>query len=162
MKTTFGTGVIVTNAWLNGAKNISFDGQDLDWHYDPLGLNSLVTAGPNGLDSRYLTLSTDQPVLSGTNEFILGTPITGSKVTLGKWWFGLPKVLDEYGNSVNPDNIVENAPRSYVTNDKFDYANGTPSPSLTQKFAALNDADLITKFILNELLDSLVIDNGEY
>lgn len=162
MKKTFGTGTIIPASWLNGAKSISFDGQDLDWHYDPLGLNSLVTTGPNGLDSRYITLESNQPVLSGTNEFIMGKPISGSKVATGKWWFGFPRVYDEGDNNVNPENLVANAPRSYTTNDKFDYANGLPTPSVTQKFASLNDADILTKYILNELLDSLVIDNGEY
>lgn len=55
-KTIFSSGVIVTSQWLNGARQIVFDGQDLDWHYDPLDLNSLVTSGPNGLDSRYVQI----------------------------------------------------------------------------------------------------------
>lgn len=161
-KTTFGSGVIATSQFLNGAKQIYFDGQDLDWHYNPLGLNSMVTMGPNGLDSRYLTLSTNQPTLSSLNEFISGAPISGSKVTVGKWWFGFPTILDENNNNVNPENVKENAPRSYTTNDKYNYANGVAIPSVAQKFASLNDADLVTKKILSDLLNSLVIDNGQY
>jgi hypothetical protein len=161
-KTTFSSAIIITSAWLNGAKQIFFDGQDLDWHYDPLGLNSLVTAGPNGLDSRYMTLGTNQPTLSSLNEFISGTPITGNKVTLGKWWFGFPTLLDENNNNVNPENVKENAPRSYTTNAKYNYANGTPTPSVAQKFGSLDDADLITKLVLSDSLGSLIVDNGEY
>jgi hypothetical protein len=164
-KTTFSSSVIITSAWLNGAKQIHFDGQDLDWHYDPLGLNSLATAGPNGLDSRYLTLGTNQPTLSNLNELISGTPITGNKVTLGKWWFGFPTLLDESNNNVNPDNIKECAPRSYTTNDKYNYANGTPTPSVAQKLGSLDSADLVTKQILTESMSSSAttsVDNGTY
>ena len=52
-KTTFGPGVIVTSKWLNGAKEIKFDGQDKDWHY---ALNSIVNvtfsvADADGIDT---------------------------------------------------------------------------------------------------------------
>lgn len=161
MKTTYGHSVVVTSKWLNGAKEIVFDGQDLDWHYDPLGLNSLVTSGPNGLDSRYLTLSTNQPTLSQLGEFIAGSPISGHKVVSGKWWFGFPSVLYE-GDNVNPANDPANAPRSYTTNSKYDYANGVSSPSVSQKFDLLNEADLVTKRIVYEQFDTFVVDNGEY
>lgn len=161
MKTTYGQGVIVTSKWLNGAKEIYFDGQDLDWHYDPLGLNSLVTVGPNGLDSRYLTLGTNQPTMSQTGELIAGSPISGSKVITGKWWFGYPAVPNENSN-VNPSNLPENAPRSYVTNTKYHWASGTVNPTISQKFALLDDSDLVTKKIISDQLDDLVIDNGEY
>jgi hypothetical protein len=161
MKTTYGNGSIVTAKWLNGAKEIYFDGLDLDWHYDPLGLNSLVTAGPNGLDSRYITLGTNQPTLSQTGELISGGPISGAKVITGQWWFGFPAVPNENSN-VNPDNITNNAPRSYTTNSKYQRANGVLNPTTEQKFALLDNADLITKTILFDQLNDLIIDNGEY
>jgi hypothetical protein len=159
MKTTFSSGVIVTSQWLNGAKQISFDGQDLDWHYPPLGLNSFVTAGPNGLDSRYITLTTPQPNLEG-GQLISGIAISGAKVVTGVWNFG----YDQTG--VNPPNIKENAPKSYTTNDKYNYPATYPSPTVPQKFAGLADEDLITKFVLQDWVDylfqNLVIDNGIY
>jgi hypothetical protein len=166
MKTTFSSGVIVTSQWLNGAKQISFDGQDLDWHYPPLGLNSFITAGPNGLDSRYITLTTSQPNLEGGVK-ISGIEISGSKVVTGVWNFGYDQQLkSNTGIKLNPDNIKENAPKSYTTNDKYNYPATYPSPTVPQKFAGLADEDLITKFVLqdwvNYLFQSLVIDNGVY
>jgi hypothetical protein len=160
-KTTFSSGVIVTSQFLNGAQQIYFDGQDLDWHYPQLGLNSLITAGPNGLDSAYVSLGTDQPTLDNTGLYVSGTPITGSKVVAGPWQFG-------YDFSVvgNPVNINAYAPKSFTTNSKYEDANGIPTPNIPQKFAALDDADIVTKEVLadqiNELLDSLEIDNGVY
>jgi len=160
-KTTFSSGVIVTSAWLNGAQQIYFDGQDLDWHYAPLGLNSLVRTGPNGLDSAYITLGTNQPELDSTGLLISGAPINGDKVVSGMWNFGYdPLVVG------NPTNVRANAPRSYTTNDKFNYASGVPTPTPAQKFAALVDADLVTKEVLEtwvqSLLEDLEIDNGVY
>jgi hypothetical protein len=160
-KTTFSSGVIVTSAFLNGAQQIYFDSQDLDWHYPPLGLNSLVRTGPNGLDSAYVTLTTEQPELDNTGLLLAGAPISGGKVVTGLWNFGYdPLVVG------NPVNIRENAPKSYTTNDKYNYANGFPSPSVPQKFNALDNADLITKEVLEQwaeyLLETLEIDNGVY
>ena len=161
MKTTFSSGVIVTSSWLNGAQQIYFDGQDLDWHYPPLGLNSLVRTGPNGLDAAYVTLGTNQPELDNTGLFISGAPISGDKVVSGVWNFGYDPLV-----AGNPVNIRANAPKSYTTNDKFDYANGIPVPSPAQKFAALADADLITKEVLEtwvqSLFEDLELDNGIY
>jgi hypothetical protein len=161
MKTTFSSGVIVTSQWLNGAQQIYFDGQDLDWHYPPLGVSSMVTSGADGLDGRYLTLSTDQPVLASTGLLISGQPISGAKVVTGPWIFG-------YNSAVNPtlQNNISYAPKSYTTNEKYENANGTPTPTLAQKFAALDDPDILTKLILAEQLDNLLetleIDNGIY
>jgi hypothetical protein len=159
MKTTFSSGVIVTSQWLNGAKQITFDGQDLDWHYPPLGLNSFITAGPNGLDSRYVTLSTPQPNLEG-DQFVSGLAISGTKVVTGVWNFGYA------ASPVNPENVKENAPKSYTTNDKYNFAAGINPSTIPQRFDALQLEDLITKLVLQEqieyLLDSLVIDNGFY
>jgi hypothetical protein len=160
-KTTFSSGVIVTSQWLNGAQQIYFDGQDLDWHYQPLGLNSLVQTGPNGLDSAYVSLATNQPELSNTGALISGSPVSGSKVITGLWNFGYdPLVVG------NPTNIVANAPKSYTTNDKYNNAGGIVSPTVRQKYAALVNADLITKQILTEQLENLEefleVDNGVY
>jgi hypothetical protein len=160
-KTTFSSGVIVTSAWLNGAQQIYFDGQDLDWHYSPLGLSSFILSGPNGLDSRYITLSTDQPTLSGAGAFIAGTAINGGKVVTGLWNFGYDPLI-----VTNPLNNIDNSPKSYTTNDKYNNANGQPDPSIAQKLNALVDADLVTKEILVDAilnaLQVLVVDNGYY
>lgn len=160
-KTTFSSGVIVTSQWLNGAQQIYFDGQNLDWHYAPLGLNSLVRTGPNGLDSAYVTLDTNQPELSATGLYVSGAGINGTKVVEGIWNFGYdPLVVG------NPANTVQNAPRSYTTNDKYSYAGGVLTPTVPQKFNSLNSADIVTKEVLetwvNYLLDSLELDNGVY
>ena len=161
-KTTFSSGVIVTSQWLNGAQQIYFDGQDLDWHYPPLGLNSLVRTGPNGLDSAYVTLGTDQPELDSAGKFIAGLPISGYKVVTGLWNFG----YNQDPALANPANVVANAPKSYTTNDKYDYAGGFPSPTVPQKFNALDSADLVTKEVLQSwveyLFETLEIDNGVY
>lgn len=154
-KTTYSTGVPVTSKWLNGAKRIYFDGQDIDWHYDPLGLESLILRGPNGLDSRYVTLPTDQPNLSATGVYISGSPISGNKVATGLWSFG-------YNDTLNPmlDQNVNNAPKSFLTNLKYNYAGGIVSPSVAQKFSSLSDEDLVTKKIVSDVL--LTVDNGTY
>jgi hypothetical protein len=157
MKTTFSSGVIVTSAWLNGAQNIFFDGQNLDWHYPALGLSSLITTGVDGLDGRYITLGTDQPNLSSSGLYISGQAIAGAKVVTGSWKFG-------YDTTVvgNPANTAANSPLSYTTNTKYDAGGVTP----VTKLAAMNNADLVTKQMLvdqlTELLDSLEIDNGIY
>ena len=161
MKTTFSSGVIVTSAWLNGAQQIYFDGQDLDWHYAPLGLNSLVRTGPNGLDSAYVTLTSDQPELDSNGLLISGAPISGSKVITGLWNFGYdPFVVG------NPQNVRANAPKSFTTNDKYDYAGGLPTPTVPQKFAALDAADIVTKEVVEQwvefLFENLELDNGIY
>jgi hypothetical protein len=161
MKTTFSSGVIVTSQFLNGFQQIYFDGQDLDHHYAPLGLNSLVQTGPNGLDSAYVSLINDQPNLDAAGLYVSGFSITGFKVVSGGWNFG-------YDSAVvgNPTNVIANAPKSYTTNDKFNNAGGTPAPTVPQKFAALDDPDLVTKLVLEQvteyILDTLEIDNGVY
>lgn len=163
-KTTFSSGVVVTSKWLNGAKDIVFDGQDLDWHYNPLGLNSLVLSGPNGLDSRYVSLANDQPTLTVSGVFVSGAPISGDKTVTGAWRFGY-EVVPGPGNNPpnqNPANLVANAPLSFTTNSKYDYANGVSSPSIAQKYAALGAADLVTKKVLNDQFSSVVLDNGTY
>jgi hypothetical protein len=160
-KTTFSSGVIVTSQFLNGFQQIYFDGQDLDHHYPPLGLNSLVRTGPNGLDSAYVTLTTDQPELDSNGLLISGAPISGNKVVTGMWSFGYDPL--QVGNPVN---IRENAPKSYTTNDKYNYAGGAPTPTVPQKFNVLDNPDLVTKEVLEGwvtyLFDTLEIDNGVY
>ena len=156
-KTTFGSGVIVTSQFLNGFKEIYFDGQNLDHHYNPLGLESLVLKGPNGLDSRYLTLGTDQPNLTSTSVYVTGYPISGNKVVTGKWSFG-------FNGTVNPavEQNPSNAPLSYLTNIKYEYAGGINDPTVANKFEYLSDPDLLTKKILTDQIENLVIDNGIY
>jgi hypothetical protein len=156
MKTTFSSGVIVTSSWLNGAQQIYFDGQSLDWHYDPLGLNSLIQTGPNGLDSAYVTITTNQPDISPAGIYDSGSPISGNKVVSGAWNFGF------VASPTNPVNTPANAPRSYTSNDKFNLTSGTPD----QKFQALDTADLVTKEIMKQwvefLFEDLELDNGVY
>ncbi len=156
-KTTFSSGVVVTSEWLNGFKQIYFDGQNLDHHYNPLGLESLVLRGPNGLDSRYVTLGTEQPNMSSAGAFISGSPISGNKVVTGLWSFG-------YNPEENPDieQSLDSAPTSYLTNLKYDFANGVPEPSFSQKYSALSDEDLVTKKVLADQFFVLTIDNGTY
>jgi len=159
-KTTFSSGVIVTSQWLNGAQQIYFDGQDLDWHYPPLGISSLVLSGPNGLDNRYVTLGTDQPTTAG-GLYVSGTPISGAKVVTGPWSYGYNPLIVG-----NPANVIANAPKSFTTNDKYDNAGGISPSTVAQRWAALASEDLITKKIAGEyigsLLEDLEIDNGYY
>jgi hypothetical protein len=159
-KTTFSSGVIVTSQFLNGAQQIYFDGQDLDWHYPPLGLSSLVLSGPDGLDNRYVTLGTSQPEVSG-GVYQSGLPISGSKVVTGPWSYGYDPI--PLGNPVN---VIANAPKSFTTNDKYDNANGINPSTVPQRWAALDPEDLITKKAVGEWIeynfDELEIDNGVY
>jgi hypothetical protein len=161
MKTTFSSGVIVTSKFLNGAQQIYFDGQDLDWHYNPLGLESLVTNGPNGLDNRYVTLGSEQPLISNNGTYISGYPLSGNKVVTGLWSFGFNP---EVNTTISQD--FEKAPQSYLTNLKYENANGVEEPSTSQKYAALEYSDLITKRILTDLLIEGTgitgVDNGTY
>jgi hypothetical protein len=156
-KTTFSSGVIVTSQWLNGAKQIYFDGQDLDWHYPPLGLDSLQFSGANGLDARYVTLAGEQSGCFNT------PPISGAKTVTGPWAFGYSQ---SQGNSCFdlgvPQNNPLNAPLSFTTNSKYEFANGTISPTFDQKFSSMDDADLVTVLMLKDRLNNLFIDNGYY
>ena len=160
-KTTFSSGVIVTSQWLNGAQQIFFDGQDLDWHYSPLGLSSLVRTGPNGLDSAYVTLDSNQPEVDVNGLLLSGAPISGNKVVTGMWNFGYDPL--QVGNPVN---VRENAPRSYTTNDKYNFAGGAATPTVPQKFNVLDNADLVTKEVMETwvdyLFETLELDNGVY
>lgn len=79
-KTLFGPGVIVTSQWLNGARELKFDGADKDWHFAPINRNDIQRGGVNGLDRVYVTLDTDQSY--GV------APITGRKSFMGEVQFG--------------------------------------------------------------------------
>jgi hypothetical protein len=156
-KTTFSSGVIVTSQWLNGSKQIYFDGSDLDWHYPPLGLDSIQFAGANGLDARYVTLAGEQSGCFNT------PPISGAKTVTGSWNFGYEQTTGTgcFELGVPPNNPL-NAPLSFTTNSKFNFANGTVNPSFDQKFSSLSDADLVTVLVLKQRLANLFIDNGFY
>jgi hypothetical protein len=160
-KTTFSSGVIVTSEFLNGFQQIYFDGQDLDHHYPPLGLNSLVRTGPNGLDAAYVSLTGNQPELDSAGKLLAGIPISGAKVVTGFWSFGYDPL--QVGN---PTNVLEHAPKSFTTNDKFSYANGVPATTAAKKFAALASEDIVTKEVVEQwvefLFDTRNVDNGIY
>jgi hypothetical protein len=100
-------------------------------------------------------LSTPQPNLEG--DQVSGLAISGTKVVTGVWNFGY---------AASPENVRENAPKSYTTNDKYNFAAGINPSTIPQRFDALQLEDLITKLVLQEqieyLLDTLVIDNGWY
>ena len=142
MKTTFGPGVIVTSKWLNGAREIYFDGQDADWHYSPINLGDIQRGGSEGLDSIYVTTTSDQT--------FGGTPITGRKSFMGFVAFG------DSSNS-NPDN----APVSWTTLAKFNQ--GGSEQNFTLKFANLAGQDIITKEILDQqIINFPIIDEGAF
>lgn len=119
-KTTFGSGVVITSKFLNGAKEIRFDGADQDWHYQPLNVNDIQKSGDLGLDSRYLTRTTEQI-------------ISGKKTTLAPFHFG---VEDECIN------CAAVAPKSFSTNHKW--FGGTEVGAISR----LENEDIITKMVL--------------
>lgn len=139
-KTLFGPGVIVTSQWLNGAREIKFDGADTDWHYAPINRNDIQRGGDSGLDRVYVTLDTDQSY--GV------APITGSKSFMGQVQFG-----DQ--TNANPNY----APQFWNTNAK--YNQGGSGQNFLAKFAQLDNSDAITKEILNERINNFpVVDEG--
>ena len=105
--------------------------------------------GPNGLDSRYVTLAGEQ-----SGEYNTPT-VSGNKTITGAFNFGFNPVSGQ-------DNNPTIAPQSYQTNTKFNFAGGAINPSFDQKFSSLLNSDLITKEILVGRLASLYIDNGFY
>ena len=142
MKTTFGPGVIVTSKWLNGAREIYFDGQDADWHYPPINLGDIQRGGSEGLDGIYVTTNTDQTF--GV------TPITGRKSFMG---------LVAFGDSTNSN--PDNAPKSWLTLAKFNQ--GGTEQNFTLKFSNLQDEDIITKGILDQQIQNFpIIDEGAF
>jgi len=139
-KTVFGPGVIVTSQWLNGAREISFDGADADWHYAPVNRNDIQRGGNSGLDTVYVTLETDQSYGS--------VPIVGRKSFMN---------LVQFGDQVNTNSL--SAPLSWNTNAKFNQ--GGSQQSFLIKYAQLDQPDLITKEILSGRIDNFpVVDEG--
>jgi len=142
MKTNFGPGVIVTSKWLNGAREIYFDGQDLDWHYPPISQGDIQRGGTNGLDDVYVTLD--------TNQTYVGTPITGEKSFMGHV---------EFGNEQNANPF--NAPTSWTTLAKFNQ--GGVDQTFSAKFANLNEEDILTKEVLDQqIINFPIIDEGAF
>jgi hypothetical protein len=141
LKTTFGPGVIVTSKWLNGAKEIFFDGLDADWHYQPINGKDIQRGGSDGLDGVYVTVTTDQ-------EFGSNPGITGRKSFMSRV---------QFGDKTNSSGFV--SPLSWNTNARFN--TGGDDQSFSLKFANLEDADLVTKQVLSEQISSFpVIDEG--
>ena len=136
-KTTFGPGVIVTSKWLNGAKSIKFDGQDVDWHYPQLNIEDIQRGGAQGLNAAYVTIDTDQT--------FIGVPVTGAKSFLAKIEFG-DKLLG----------VGVSAPKSWHTIAKFDSGS-----TFSQRMGNLEDEDIITKKVLTEQIDNFpIVDEG--
>ncbi len=141
-KTTFGPGVIVTSKFLNGLQQLHFDGLDEDFHYPQINLSDIQRGGDTGLDSIYVTLGTDQTYAS--------TPITGNKSFQG---------LAAFGDQTS--SIPSNAPKSWVTNDKFNQ--GGVSQEFLVKYANLADEDMLTKAVLEQRVDNFPnIDEGSF
>ena len=141
-KTTFGPGVIVTSKFLNGAQEIYFDGQNLDWHYPPINSGDIQRGGTTGLDNVYVTVATEQT--------FSGIPITGNKSFMGRVSFG---------DAVSSSPLA--APNSYSTNTKFNQGGSTQT--FTLKYANLAAADLITKEVLTQQVANFpIIDQGTF
>jgi hypothetical protein len=141
-KTLFGPGVIVTSQWLNGARDLKFDGADLDWHYPPLNASDIQRGGEGGLDNVYVTLGTDQTYGS--------TPIVGPKSFMGSVSFG------DQANT-NPNY----APLSWNTNAKFN--RGGMEQNFLTKYAQLTEADVVTKTVLTERIANFpIVDEGSF
>lgn len=143
MKTSFGPGVIVTSKFLNGAQQLYFDGVDADWHYDPLTTADIQRGGTTGFDTHFVTTTTDQ-------EYGNTPGISGKKSFMGQVLFGSSSSSTSFA-----------APLSYNTNARFNI--GGSGQAFTLKYANLEDADLITKQILSERMDSFpIIDEGSF
>ncbi len=141
-KTTFGPGVIVTSKFLNGAQNIYFDGQNLDWHYPPINSGDIQRGGTAGIDNVYVTVATEQT--------FSGVPITGNKSFMGRVAFG---------DAVSSSPLA--APTSYSTNSKFNQGGSTQT--FTVKYANLAGSDLLTKEVLTQQVANFpIIDQGTF
>lgn len=141
-KTTFGPGVIVTSKFLNGAQNIYFDGQNLDWHYPPINSGDLQRGGTAGIDNVYVTVATEQT--------FSGVPITGNKSFMGRV---------NFGDSVSSSPLA--APASYSTNTKFNQGGATQT--FTVKYANLSSADVLTKEVMTQQIANFpIIDQGTF
>ena len=141
-KTTFGPGVIVTSKFLNGAQNIYFDGQQLDWHYPPINSGDIQRGGSAGVDNVYVTVSTDQT--------FGGVPITGNKTFMSRVTFG---------DSLSASALA--APASFSTNAKFNVGGATQT--FSAKYSNLSVADVLTKEILTQQIANFpIIDQGTF
>ena len=140
MKTNFGPGVIVSSKWLNGSREIHFDGKDLDWHYAPINRRDVQRGGTEGLDNVYVTTNTDQ---------VYGSiPITGNKSFMG---------TIEFGDANAPTSLT--APKSWSTNTKFN--RGGESQNFSIRYANLEDEDIVTKQVLSQsILNFPAVDEG--
>lgn len=142
MKTVFGPGVIVTSKFLNGFREIHFDGADLDHHYDPISKKDIQRGGEEGLDNVYVTLATEQTAGN--------SPIIGNKSFLG---------LVEFGSATASTSF--SAPKSWSTNTKFN--GGGASQNFTLKYSNIEEEDLVTKHILQQRIDNFpAIDEGRF
>lgn len=140
MKTNFGPGVIVTSKWLNGSRELHFDGKDLDWHYAPINRRDIQRGGTDGIDNVYVTTQTDQ--IYG------GVPISGNKSFMG---------LVQFGDRTATAGIA--APKSWATNAKFNA--GGANQNFTLKYAQLDSEDIVTKEVLSEtVLNFPSVDEG--
>ena len=136
-KTQYAPGVVVTSRWLNGARQLFFDGIDEDWHYDPLTTSDIKRIGDKGFDNLYVTRETFQQ-------------ISGNKTFDGDVKFG-------DSESSDPDN----SPKAYSTNAKFN--RGGENRLFSQKWQNLDEYDLITKRIMTERIkDFPEIDEGTF
>jgi hypothetical protein len=140
MKTNFGPGVIVTSKWLNGARELHFDGKDLDWHYAPINRRDIQRGGSDGIDNVYVTVSTDQ--------VFGGVPVTGTKSFMG---------LVAFGDKSASNGLA--APKSWATNAKFNA--GGSQQNFTIRYAQLKDEDIITKQVLSQTVENFpAVDEG--
>jgi len=139
-KTVFGPGVIVTSQWLNGARELKFDGAEEDWHFNPINRDDIQRGGVGGLDRVYTTLDTDQSY--GV------APITGRKSFMS---------LVQFGDRTNANPTA--APLSWNTNAK--YNQGGEGQSFLLKYSQLQPADVITKQVLTERISNFpAVDEG--
>ncbi len=90
-------------------------------------------------------------------------PISGAKTVTGPWNFGYEQSAGAGCFDLGvPANNPLNAPLSFTTNSKYQFAGGVPNPTFDQKFSSMGDADLVTVLMLKQRLDNLFIDNGFY
>ena len=106
-KTIFSSAVRVTSKWLNGSRDIRFDGLDEDWHYPPLTVDSIQLTGEGGFDQDLVTVATPQTV-SGSKVWTGSHSYSGSLDAAGQqtaWELAPDKevyLID------NPDGVVTN------------------------------------------------------
>jgi len=146
-KTQFSSGVVVTSEFLNGAQVLTFDGQDLDWHYDPLDLNDVQKDGDTGFDSRYVTLTTEQNITGNKNiqglfQFNSTLPSNAPKSTVTNLkWFGgtnignLNRLSDE---DLITKLILQESISGIFLSDLFDVSCNTPLDGFVLVYSGTN------------------------